>query len=165
MASCWCSYHPGVSPNASGKKKQQKTKLLLLLIIIIITVIGSVLKAERGNDVFIPPRSGWWPTVTSPPGVKLLRKWKGTAPREWRCRSPLTVDLLYQTMGRHCLESGYIKILKTAWEGKKIIISNDACKKSPSCIMQKIYFYIHIRTYTYIPFIIAQISRKICIDS
>lgn len=37
--------------------------------------------------------------------------------------------------------------------------------KSPSCIMQKIYFYIHIRTYTYIPFIIAQIFRKICIDS
>lgn len=31
--------------------------------------------------------------------------------------------------------------------------------------MQKIYFYIHIRTYTYIPFIIAQIFRKICIDS
>lgn len=35
----------------------------------------------------------------------------------------------------------------------------------PQCIMQKIYFYIHIRTYTYIPFIIAQIFRKICIDS
>lgn len=35
----------------------------------------------------------------------------------------------------------------------------------PKCIMQKIYFYIHIRTYTYIPFIIAQIFRKICIDS
>lgn len=66
-------------------------------------------------------------------------------------------------MGRHYVESGYIKILKTAWEERKeyqMILA-----KSPSCIMQKIYFYIHIRTYTYISFIIAQIFRKICIDS
>lgn len=46
--------------------------------------------------------------------------------------TPVTVDLLYQTTGRHGLESGYIKILKTAWEGKIIIISNDTCKIPPA---------------------------------
>lgn len=145
MASSWCSYHPGVSPNASGKREKK-----LLLIIIIITVIGSVLKAEWGNDLFIPP----WLTVTSPPCVKLLRKWKGTAPRESDDAGhllPVTVDLLYQTMGRHCLESGYIKILKTAWEGRKKNNNIKWClQKIPQLYNAKnIFLYTHTYIYIY----------------
>lgn len=64
--------------------------------------------------------------------------------------TPVTVDLLYQTMGRHCLESGYIKILKTAWEGKIIIIiSNDTCKIPQLYNAKNIFLYTHTYIYIY----------------
>lgn len=56
----------------------------------------------------------------SPAPCKALEKMKEQ--RLEKCdgvMTPVTVDFLYQTMGRHCLKSGYIKILKTTWEGKK----------------------------------------------
>lgn len=70
--------------------------------------------------------------------------------------TPVTVDLFsYQTMGRHCLESGYIKILKTAWEGKKTKNKNNNIKwylqKIPQLYNAKkyisIYIYVHIHIF------------------
>lgn len=62
--------------------------------------------------------------------------------------TPVTVDYLYQTMGRHCLKSGYIKILKTAQEGGKkyqMILA-----KIPQLYNAKnIFLYTHTYIYIY----------------
>lgn len=124
------------------------------------------------------PCFGWWPPAISLLCIKLLRekeKLKKDKRKDWResteCDNASPDNMLQSTCYTKPWEdtvskSGYIKILKTAWEGKNKNNDIKRCLQNPpSCIMQKIYFYIHIRTYTYIPFIIAQISRKICIDS
>jgi len=97
--------------------------------------------------------SAWLAGSNSPSLHKAFeKKWKNSAYKVWRCQfpTPVTVDLLYQTMGRHCLESGYIKILKTAWEGKKIIvISNDTCKIPKLYNAKNIFLYTHTYIYIY----------------
>lgn len=140
MAS-WCSYHPGVSPKCLRKKKAD---------------IRFVWKAKQGTDVacpgYVSPPLGRGLAVRFPALRKALEKTERTAPWEnvpVPKRTPVTVDVFDQTVGRHCLESGYIKILKTTWEGTKII-SNDTCKIPQLCNAKKyisIYIYVHIHIF------------------
>lgn len=101
MAS-WCSYHPVVSPNASGKA--------VVVIIIIITVVRSVCKA--GQETYSDWSAGRWkvtrnrqtdkswpavcrrrPAVVSPPCIKLWEmrkklknKKQNSAYKVWQCQ-------------------------------------------------------------------------------
>lgn len=136
MAS-WCSYHPVVSPNAFGKAAvSMKNRAGNLKCV-----------ANLPDTVESKPAFGWWLAVTFLSCIKLWEN-ERTAPR--KCDN--AVDLWYQTMGRHCLESGYIKILKTTWEGKIIIIiiiSNDTCKIPQLYNAKNIFLYTHTYIYIY----------------